>query len=480
MRAGDIGTAGARGRHAAPALPPRALPRARAPATVPVAFLRPLLRHLLSFEMVFALYLYSNRFQPVLPALPFDTTVLFAGLTVAGIAYALATTGIHTRGLPVVVAGVVFVAWVALSTTWSPSRVLSDYTVTYLATFNMMCVAAGALVVARSRERAVRLLVLVTLFSLLLAVWGLGIFAVYGSFRFAFAELGLEAGRMYLNWGYGVSSGAIVAFCVTTYARFGSRAQLVGAGSFCVILVFLLVSSGRGPLLSVALVCLLPLLTGLDLSDRRRVGARVSVLAAAALVAAGTAYVAYLFASGQGIASLDRFVKLFAEAENPGLIQGPNRFRYWAAALQFWYQAPLVGHGAGAFSTLFLGREVSGTHPHNIVLELLAMYGVAGFCLFAAFAWSGLRHAAPRRLARDPLLACVLLLFAQRLLAALYNSELPNQQPLFFFLGLLALRPPPSPDDGGDDDDDDEGDDDAGGAADGGAADGDGQQRRPR
>jgi hypothetical protein len=132
---------------------------------------------------------------------------------------------------------------------------------------------------------------------------------------------------------------------------------------------------------------------------------------------------------------------------------------------------------------LFLGREVQGTHPHNIVLELLAMYGVAGFCLFAALAWSGLRHAAPRRLARDPLLACVLLLFAQRLLAALYNSELPNQQPLFFFLGLLALRPPPSPD--GDDDDDDDTDDDAddhGDDADdgGGGREDDGRQQRPR
>jgi hypothetical protein len=272
--------------------------RRGAPAAIPVAFVRPLLRHLLSFEMVFALYLYSNRFEPVLPPLPFDTTPLFAGLTVAGIAYALATTGFHTRGLPVVVAGLAFVAWVALSATWSPSRVLASYTVTYLATFNLMCVAAGALVVARSRERAVRLLVLVTIFSLLLALWGLWIFAVYGSFRFA--DFGPEAGRMYLNWGYGASSGAIVAFCVTTYARFGSRAQLLGAASFCVILAFLLVSSGRGPLLSVALVCLLPLLAGLDLSDRRRVGARVSVLVAAALVVVGSAYVAYLVASGQG------------------------------------------------------------------------------------------------------------------------------------------------------------------------------------
>lgn len=438
---GDVGTGRAAPARAAPRpMPPRP---SRGPV-VPVAFVRPLLRHLLSFEMVFALYLYSNRFQPVLPPLPFDSTVLFAGLTVAGIAYALATTGIHTRGLPVVIAGVAFVAWVALSTTWSPSRVLASYTVTYLSTFNLMCLAAGALVVARSRERVVRLLVLVTLFSLVLAVWGIGIFLAYGSFRFAFAESGPEAGRMYLNWGYGVSSGAVIAFCVTTYARFGSRAQLLGAASFCVILGFLLVSSGRGPLLSVALVCLVPLLSGLDLSDRR-VGARVSVLAAAALVAAGTAYVGYLFASGQGVASLDRFVKLFAEAENPSLIQGPNRFRYWAAALQYWYQAPLVGHGAGAFSTLFLGREVQGTHPHNVVLELLALYGVAGFCLFALFVWTGVRHASARRLARDPLLACVLLLFAQRLLAALYNSELPNQQPLFFFLGLLALAPPPRP-----------------------------------
>jgi O-antigen ligase len=420
--------------------------RRGAPAAIPVAFVRPLLRHLLSFEMVFALYLYSNRFEPVLPPLPFDTTPLFAGLTVAGIGYLVATGGIYTRGLPVVVAGLAFVAWVALSATWSPSRVLASYTVTYLATFNLMCVAAGALVVARSRERVVRLLVLVTLFSLLLAVWGIAIYLAYGSFRFAFAELGLEAGRMYLNWGYGASSGAVVAFCVTTYARFGSRAQLLGAATFCVILVFLLVSSGRGPLLSVALVCLaLLLLGGLDLSDRRRLGARVSVLAAAALVAAATGYVAYLVASGQSVATLDRFAKLMAEAENPDLIQGPNRFRYWAAALQLWYQAPLVGHGAGSFSMLFISREVQGTHPHNIVLELLAMYGVAGFCLFALFVWSGVRYAPLRRLARDPLLVCVLLLFAQRLVAALYNSELPNQQPLFFFLALLALPPPAPP-----------------------------------
>jgi O-antigen ligase len=132
------------------------------------------------------------------------------------------------------------------------------------------------------------------------------------------------------------------------------------------------------------------------------------------------------------------------EADNPSMIRGANRFAYWSAAYQYWLSAPLFGHGLSSFSVLFHGgREVDGTHPHNIILQIAAETGVVGLALFGLFAWAALRNAPYRRLRRDPLLVCALLFVCTSMMAAMFGKDIVGVRRFFFALSLLALRPPP-------------------------------------
>lgn len=399
------------------------------------------LYHLLSFETCFALVLYSNRFKPFLPPLPVDDTLVWMVLCVPIGAVIVFRRGLYLPGLTIVAATLPFLAWAVIGLAWTPSRTLAGPTLSYMVGVNTLCVTCGAMVIAPERERMIRFLAIIFILSLGIALAGLYINIVYGSFRFFRTDAELTK-RLYLNWGYAVTSGAIIAYCAGLYSRFMSRQQIVAVLLFILTFQFLLVSSARGPLLSVVVVCLLPLLIGGISVSRGRVLVRHSTLIALLLVVTAAAYVAYLLATGESSATLNRFARLLEQTENTDLVQGANRFAYFAGAIQFWQQSPIVGNGVASFAVMFNGMEVSGTHPHNIILETLTNHGLVGLVLFLIMFGYGVRHATLQRLETDKLFMCVFLLFLSRFVAAMYNTEIASQQPLIAFLGMLALRPP--------------------------------------
>ncbi len=404
------------------------------------------LGHLLSFEAAFVLFLYSNELQWIMPArLPVDETLLFGALSLAGVAWVVWREGLYLRGLPVAAAGLLFIAWAVASAAWSPSRIMVRTAVPYLLVFNVLCVVAGALVIANRRERAVRFFALALGVAAVMAAVGLFIYAAYGDFRRWSGWQDLE-GRVYLDFGHTVVNGAGTAFCVALFARLGSLRQAAGAALFAACALFLLVGGGRGPFLGAALAALVGLATRPPTAGRGRVELPYATAAATLLIAVAAAYVAYLLASGGATATLARFAKLVDQAENTAMVRGANRFDYWAAAYDLWLSAPLFGHGLSSFSVLFHGgREVAGTHPHNIFLQIAAETGIVGLALFGLFAWAAFRNASFRRLRRDPLLVCALLFVVTSSMAALFGKDIVGVRRFFFALSLLALRPPPRP-----------------------------------
>ena len=159
------------------------------------------------------------------------------------------------------------------------------------------------------------------------------------------------------------------------------------------------------------------------------------------LLLLASAYLAYLVMSGVPIATFNRFVKLFEEAQNPDVIEGPNRFRYYAAAIRFWLESPIIGNGIASFALMFAGFEQPGAQPHNIVLEMLTELGLVGLGLLLLFLWSGIKLGRGGRLRHDPVLLCVAMLLAARIMAAMISAEIAGQSPLFLFVGMMALRP---------------------------------------
>ena len=400
-------------------------------------------RHLLSFEAAFALFVYSNTIKSLLPELPGDETLLFGLVAVAAGGVVVLRQGIYLRGLPLVVAGLAFIAWALLSWSWTPSRTNAKSILTFMVIFELPCLVLAALIVASSRERALRLLVLVLIIGGGLALFGWFIHLTQGSFRLYRGYGGFK--RNYLLWGYAVAEAAAIAFALIARSRTLSSRQLLAVGLFGLCAGFLLVGGGRGPLLSVALAMLLALAAGLPEITRQQIRVPPWQLVGAAIAVVGTLIVVYLVSSGTRLPTLGSLTKLLDQldtAEDIIARGGANRFVTYSAALTFWLQAPILGNGIGSFSIMLLGEERPGSYPHNIVLEILCSLGLVGLGLFLVMLWMAGGHIAGGRLRRDPLLLAAAMLVVVQLMGAMVRGDLGSHERLFLWLGLLALRPP--------------------------------------
>ena len=423
-----------------------ALPRATGRATfgaAPVRLARFTARHLLSFEAALALFVYSNVLKSFLPDLPGDETLLFGLVAVAAGGVVVLRQGIYLRGLPLVVACLLFLGWAVLSLTWTPSKSNARSIVTFMLIFELPCVVLAALIVASSRERVLRLLAFVLAIGGGLALFGWFVHLLHGNIRF-YRGFGAVQ-RAYYIWGYAIAEAAVVAFALLAASRTFSRQQLAAGALFAACASFLLVGTGRGPLLSVLFAILLAFAAGLPEITRQRIRVPVWQLIGVTLVLLGTVMVIYLMSSGVRLLTLTKLTQVLNQldaAEDIAAQGGANRFVTYSAALAFWLQAPVFGNGIGSFSIMLLGVERPGALPHNMILEILCSLGLVGLGLFLVMLWVAGGLVAGGRLRRDPLLLAVAMLVAVAFTSAMFRGDLGSQERLFLWLGLLALRPP--------------------------------------
>lgn len=401
-------------------------------------------RHLFSFEAALALFVYSNTIKFLLPSLPVDETAL-SGLLAAGAGgLVILRHGFYLRGLPIVAAGLAFIGWVALSWMWTPSTTNARNILTLIFSLELPCLVFAAIILAGSRERATRFIGFIFAISCGLAAYSWFIDLVYGSFRFyrGFADFA----RMYLVWGYAIANGAIIAFALLVSSRTFSARQIAAAGLFGLCTGFLLIGSGRGPLLAVILACLLAVVVGMPQLARGQIRVPRWQLMGLGILLLGSGYVVYLIGTGVNLPTFYYFTKLFNQLGEAGDIAaqgGANRFVTFAAAFEFWLRSPVLGNGVGSFSIMLLGEERPGSFPHNIFLEILCSLGLVGLVLFLGLLWIGGRHASLGRLRADPLLLCVAMLLVGQALRAMVSGDLGSHESLFLWIGLLALRPLP-------------------------------------
>jgi O-antigen ligase len=405
--------------------------------------LRTLLFDLCSFELMFLLFLYSNVFQFVLPPLPIDTTIVFLALSVAMGGIVVLREGVYVRGLVLVGAFIPYLLWLPLSATWSPSRILKVGYLETMFTVNLWCLIATAMIIGHKRERMVRFLKYMVVLSLLVAVIGVVIYFRYGSFKFA----GWEDGRAYNQWGRAVVNGAVVLLFLFLRSRHFSLRQVVTGALLGLCTFFVFVASSRSALLSLVTPCL-PLFAVM-IVPRGADGLRISHVAVLLplLMAAVLILVSALIASGYRIDTIARLQTILAQAEDVEIVQGPNRWDYYAEAIRQIIQSPIIGNGVRSFAVIYRQAELSGSHPHNIVLEVFSDTGVIGLILFLLFFYVAIRPLRPQRLRTDPMMLLVAMLFVSRLTAAMFGADLSNQQELFVFVGMLSLVPmrPPQP-----------------------------------
>lgn len=400
--------------------------------------------HFCSLETCLVLFLYGAHLKAILPALPvpLPETVLYGALSIGIGLWVMVREGIYWRGIPIVIAGFLLTGWMVISYGWTPSRMMAQESLPFVMVINLWAVFVAGCIVAGSRERVLRLFVLLMLLAGLLSAIGSYIYFLHGDFRFYRGPYGEWHHRTYLAWGNTITTGAAVALALALHARWGSAKQLFGAAIFVCCLYFLMVSGARGALLGtlsagvVAFVATSP-----RLRDGQLMMARAQLLALF-LIGIIVVYFTYLVGTDQTPTTINRFLQLFDQADDPLLRRGANRFDYFAGAYRAWLDAPLFGQGLAGFTIVFCGVEQPGCHPHNIFLQSLADHGIIGGLLLAAFVLIGLHRYRIAQLHDDPLSVVMLMVFATIFVYVMVATDLPTAHRFFFFVGLLAMRPP--------------------------------------
>lgn len=404
-----------------------------------------------SFEFLFALGLSANALKMLLGvSLPVDENILFA-VVAAPIALAIVfRRGIYLRALTCLAAYLLFVAWTIFSMGWSPSRALARETVFLELTMLLWSLCAAAFVIAPDRDRVIRFVLSVCLLATSMAAIGLAIYAVHGSFMYymtaSLKAMGFGKGRAYLLVGHAVAPGTVAMFTLAIFARLGSLRQILFAAGCLAAFAFLSIAGSRGAFLAAVLGCLtvvaitnLPAARGpLRMSTAQGIAMGLGLVAVAIL--------ATLVGSGLETTTIRRFATLLKESQNVDVVLERNRFDYYTMAIEYWIDNPLFGLGVAGFSVAEGRGERAGTHPHNIILEILANYGLIGLLLFVFLLWSVLRHLPLQRLARDQLALVLLGMFVVVFAAAMTHEPLARHPALMAMLGLLLLPPATAPD----------------------------------
>lgn len=116
------------------------------------------------------------------------------------------------------------------------------------------------------------------------------------------------------------------------------------------------------------------------------------------------------------------------------------RLQLYQEAWDLFYQAPLIGNGAGSFG--YLADNAEGAYPHNMFLEILVQSGLVGVILFMAFcvplALGGFSNMLKRNFAWGS--AFALTIFISAIVRHQVSMSITQGKLLFFALGCFAAQ----------------------------------------
>ena len=389
-----------------------------------------------SFETLFLLFLMAGRykgdprFQWIAERFSLDLTALF--LVLSGVAGFVV---IFARGYRLPRASAAFTlatltlfGYMAASLLWTPGGVYAHTKALHIEVLAVWTALAAALVIASQRRRIERFFMLFVLFAAWLAIESVAA-------RLQSGGGSVEAlGGHYLGLGRVIGPAALIAL---GYGLFVARDGLARAAAFTVAGAFaavLLILGGRMPFLATIAGGLVPLAIATHGAARKR---RARALwAYVALLIAGAAVVVYLGCSENSPQTLRRMAALMQADLGQSSY---SRVQYYQAAIEYWWQQPLWGHGVGAWPVLHFQNDFRA-YPHNVILEILVEFGLCGLGLFVwllAAAAHGLGPVA--RIASDPLRATVLMVAVNAMANAMVSGDIPDNRFLFATLGLMLL-----------------------------------------
>jgi O-antigen ligase len=322
--------------------------------------------------------------------------------------------------------------WMAISLTWAPPSAFSGYKVAYMLTMTLWSLL-GAVIIAQDPLRVRRLVGVV----IAAAAWFTVEALLFGRSRAA-PSLAASLGSTYLGYGIVIGTGIVALFGVATADVLPPTLRVLALLGLGPMLLAVLNSGGRGPLLGlVPALLLVPVLGAarLDL-QRRSVRLRPGGVAAGVVLLVAALSIVPMLGETQVVQehyALQRLQRL-REDETLGY-----RLPLFRAAIRAWADRPLLGHGAGSYAS------ASGTgyqYPHNPVLEALSECGIVGGVLYLALVGAAIwRLVARGGVHADPLRLIVLCMLTYLLFQAMKSGDLEGDRPIYALLGLASMGP---------------------------------------
>jgi O-antigen ligase len=199
----------------------------------------------------------------------------------------------------------------------------------------------------------------------------------------------------------------------------------------------LFVLGGRGPLLSVLISLLIPLVFRNNLlqSNKKRIkkyAAFIVILLLALIIISVCLYLRNTLT-----ATLYRML-LFLE---PGMgTSAGTRMGYYLNAIKLWLLNPVYGYGIGSWPIL-IGLPDMNSYPHNLILEVLVELGLTGLILFGSTVFIAIRGFIRSNNCKIIFLGSVILMmFANAFISSMLSGDINDNRIIFAVLGLMAFE----------------------------------------
>jgi O-antigen ligase len=398
--------------------------------------LKSLLHTILSFESLFVLYLYAGKYKndPRLSWFPVDITVFFLVLSiVSGVWVIYKRGGVFRRNaLFLTFAFASFLAYASLSYLWSHSEIYAVEKVGYLTVLTFWPFLACTHIIGYRLSRFKRFAVILTILSL----WFI-FESLFAFLKTSFSGHGIDLlGITYLGVGRVIGPASLVVLVYGTILEKRVWLRVVSMLLFGVMIAVLLVLGGRGPLIATLLPSLLLFYNGIDIDLHSGVIRIKRFIWPIAFMTISVFIPIVLFVSDKVFATINRLLMLFESLGS----SAEKRIDMYGKALQVWASDPIFGSGIGSWPVLAGFGDIK-MYPHNIILEVLAEFGLVGLVLFSVpLLYSLVYVATNSKLMYNywPLIG--LMLFLNASINAMFTGDLPGNRYFFAFMGFLVAR----------------------------------------
>jgi len=398
-----------------------------------------------SFECVFALYMFAGTFKTNVDLywVQIDLTLLLLLTNIAQAIQIVTRRGyrVAANGLAIMTLGCLFLVYATVSMVWSPSVEYAQYKILRLCTLNLWCLFSTTLIISRERARFQRFLIVQFLLAVFLAWSTHSKYLVRGEMFDA-----ARAGANYISIGNVLGLGSLVAF---SYFLFFARNALQRALAILALLALLSVFlrlGARGPLVATSISLLMCLLLQIRIgrsrarpSRRWKSGQLYAVLALALTLGSVAGYMSY---TGNVPRTIQRLKLLFDGGRGYTFGRSAGiRVEYYYSAYLIWFDHPAYGGGIGSYP-IKLGKADARTYPHNLILEIMAELGTIGLLLFLAMLISAFRNLGGwSTIQNDPLRVIALMFVVSSMAGTMFSGDLVDNRSVFAAIGFLGLAP---------------------------------------